>query len=127
MIIRNRKINANAAEIQLSASFSKVDVLKWLRYYSYLACHCSSDVERFWLSNPQTEKDIRYWLEHDCMVFGIFEERLRRQLSAWAWNVAVREKYFEQSSTPGKDNEYYPTDILLKRVGRPKKEEEYGY
>lgn len=127
MIIRDRKINVNAAEIRLSVSFSKVDVLKWLKYYSYLGSLHDSDGGQWWLSIPQTEKDVRYWLEHDCMALGSFEDGLRKQLSAWAWNVAVREKYFEQSSTPGKDNEYYPTDILLKRVGRPKKEEEYGY
>lgn len=124
MIIRNHKINVNSAEIKLAVSFSKVDVLKWLRHYSDLFCHQSSDGERLFLSIPLRELEVRYWMENDGMVLGSFGEKWRRQLSAWAWNVAVREKYFEQSSTPGKESEYYPTEILLKRVGRPKKEEE---
>ena len=124
MIIRDHKINVNSSEIKLSVSFSKVDVLKWLRNYGNISNFYYSDGNCLWLSIPQSEYDVRYWLEHESTALGSFDEKWRRQLSAWAWNVAVREKYFVQSSTPGKENKYYPTEILLKRVGRPKKKEE---
>lgn len=123
MIIREHKINVKAEEIKLAVSFSKVDVLKWLRLLGS-SYNGSEENRRWFLSNPQTEQDIKYFFENTGKVLGSFEEKWRKQLSAWAWNVAVREKYFEQSSTPGRENEYYPSEILLKRVGRPKKEEE---
>ena len=112
----------NANEIQLSLSFSKVDVLKWLRSFATICCKYDKELEDSWLSSSLTEKDVRHYLENDSMVLGSYEERWREKISAWAWNVAVREKYLVQSSTPGREHDFYPDPILLKRVGRPRKD-----
>lgn len=123
MIVRNHKINKNADEIQLRMSFSKVDVLKWLRLLG--STYNSDEETRQWfLSHTFDENDIRYFFEHHGQALASLDTKWREELSGWAWNVAVREKFLVQSSTPGREREYYPTETLLKRVGRPKKEEE---
>lgn len=122
MIIRNKRLNTNANEVMLSVCFSKVDVLKWLRRFTNIYCKGMKELEDNWINTMITEKDVRNFLEQDGMVLGSFEERWREQLSAWAWNVAVREKYLKQSSTPGEGHIFYPTETLLKKVGRPRKD-----
>ena len=68
-----------------------------------------------------TEKDVRYWLEHDGRAFLSWPDKWREQLSGWCFAVAVRNGLLKPTAIG--ENMYYLADCLFTRRGRPKKDE----
>lgn len=112
MVLRERKINNKSDNVQLQLSYGVPDVTALLKIYAGLMA--SQDFEH-------TEKDVRYWLEHDGRAFLSWPDKWREQLSAWCFAVAVRNKLLIPLATD--ENKYYLADCLFVRRGRPPKEE----
>ena len=112
MVLRERKINCKADAVQIHLSFGVPDIKDLLKIYAGLMV--SQDYEH-------TEKDVRYWFEHDYKAFAGWPEKWREQLSGWAFCVAVRHKML--LPTAADENRYYLADCLFARRGRPPKEE----
>lgn len=113
MVLRERKINNKSDQVQLQMSFGLPDVKELLKIYAKL---CEKIKEM-----PQTEENLRWWLEHDYKAFAGWQEKWRVQLSAWCFAVAVRNKLLIPLATD--ENKYYLADCLFVRRGRPPKEE----
>jgi len=123
MILRNKRISTKSDVVQLSVSFSEVDVKGWLKYYAWLFARDTQEGKRQAQSIPLTEFDIRHFLENDPNALKNWQTKWREQLSAWAWATAIRCGYLVQSATPSKQNEYYLADCLFSKIGRPAKNE----
>jgi hypothetical protein len=113
MVLRERKINYKADEIQVHCSFALPDVKAMLRLYAEM-CEEIRDL-------PHTEKDVCEWLQNDGRAFLSWPARWRGELSKWAFAVAVRNNLLIPSAT-GK-NIYYLSETLFARRGRPKKDD----
>lgn len=112
MIVRKRKINPTAKEIQLSISFSSADIRRWMKEYACLVCmpifqpieeaidECRNCTE--------TEEGMRYFFEHRPSVFLNFESPHRQQLSGWAFAQSVALGYLVPSAV--REGEYFFTD-----------------
>lgn len=120
MIIRKQNIKQSAEEVSMQVSFGLPDVKKAMqRYYHGLADICGHD---FAVTEPQTEPDVRYYLEH--ATFANYDEKYREQLSAWCFCMAVKHRLL----IPSCDEEnkirkvYFLSDELRRKAGRPRKE-----
>lgn len=111
MVLRERKINNKSDEVQIHCSFSVVDVRAYFKLYAEM---CTG--ARYY---PQTEYDVRHWMEHDGRIFLSWPDKWRDQLSRWAFAVAVRNKLL--IPTAADENKYLLADFLFARRGRPPK------
>ncbi len=118
MVLREKKINNKSDEVQVHCSFSLPDVKAMLRLYAAVG---QDAYEAYNRGCHHSEKDIRYWLEHDGRAFCSWPQKWRNQLSGWAFAVAVRNKLLVP--TAADENRYYLSDCLFTRRGRPKKRE----
>lgn len=112
MVLRERKINCKSDAVQIQVSFGVPDVKDLMKMYAGLMA--DKDFEH-------TEKDVRYWLEHDGRAFLSWPEKWKEQLSGWCFATAVRNKLLEPTAVD--ENRYYLADCLFARRGRPKKDE----
>lgn len=110
MVLREKRISNQSDNVQLQLSYGVPDVTALLKIYAGLMV--SQDYEH-------TEKDVRYWFEHDYKAFAGWPEKWREQLSGWAFCVAVRHKML--LPTAADENRYYLADSLYARRGRPRK------
>lgn len=110
MVLRKRSIDNTANEVQLYCSFGLPDVRRLMREY---ASFLGRDYE-------SSEVDVRYWLEHDGSAFFSWPRKWRKQLSGWAFAVAVRGGLLIPSAV--KENRYLLSDCLFVKIGRPRKE-----
>lgn len=107
---------------ELSVSYTKVDVLQFLRFMFNL-CHYGCE----WMITQQltikhTEQEFLYTLEHAPQIFGNYQEKWAKQLASWCFSQALKEGYIYQSKV--EENAYYFSEICVeKKRGRPKKEE----
>ena len=115
MVLRERKINNNADEVQVHCSFGVPDVKALFKMYATM-CEPIKDYQH-------TEHDVRYWLEHDGRAFLSWPNKWREQLSGWAFAVAVRNKLLKP--TAANENKYYLADFLFAKRGRPPKEDDF--
>ena len=118
MVLREKKINNKADEVQVHCSFSLPDVKALLKIY---AAGTNEAVEAINRQHPHSEQDVRFWLEHDGRAFLSWPQKWREQLSAWAFAVALRNKLLVP--TAADEKQYYLADCLFARRGRPKTEE----
>lgn len=125
MILRNKRISKEAADIQLHVSFSAADVRNWIKMYAYTFTHgeLSGYNYDYARSALMDEADVRWYFEHEGRILLSWPTKWKEQLSAWAWAVAIREGFLKPSATPGHENEYHFADSMLRPVGRPKKKE----
>lgn len=117
MILRNRKINPNASDIQISISYSAADVKQaFVTYHKSLAGY-SYDYQ--WAETcQQSIQDLQHYLTHT--VFQYYESKWADQLADWMITQALKNKLIK--ADPMKPNTYYLTELCRKKVGRPKKE-----
>ena len=113
MVLRERKINNKSDQVQLQLSFGLADIRELLKTYAKL-CEKIRDI-------PQTEENLRWWLEHDYKAFAGWPGKWKVQLSGWCFAAAVRNKLLIPLATD--ENKYYLADCLFVRRGRPPKEE----
>ena len=118
MVLREKKINNRSDEVQVHCSFSLPDVKALLRMYATGECEAVEAINKQY---PNTEQDVRYWLEHDGRAFLSWPDRWQKELSGWAFAVAVRNKLLIPTSTD--ENKYFLADCLFARRGRPKKDD----
>ena len=112
MVLREKRISNQSDNVQLQLSYGVPDVTALLKIYAGLMA--DKDFEH-------TEKDVRYWLEHDGRAFLSWPEKWKEQLSGWCFATAVRNKLLEPTAVD--ENRYYLADCLFARRGRPKKSE----
>lgn len=112
MVLREKKINLKSDEVQVRCSFSLVDVKGFLKMYA----EPFAELRKI----PHTEQDVCVWLEHSGRAFVSWPVKWRKELSKWAFAVAVRNKLLVHSAT--KENQYFLADCLFARRGRPKKD-----
>ena len=119
MVLRDKRINTTAKNVQLSVSYGESDVrdmIKWL-------CKCyvtnNSDFDLVGkLKTPWTEQDLLYALIHDPRCFGNYQEKWARMLAEWCLKTALRIKMIEQSIVG--ENSYYFAECCVERHrGRP--------
>ena len=109
MIIRRAKdINPNATEVSLQISFGTPDVKQFMEWFCYGAGGRGGGGSLHWGSIGWVavdvakkeavfhEAELREWAETSCYVFGLFEEKWRKQLSAWFLRQAIKMGYFVQ-------------------------------
>ena len=104
MIVRRAKdISPNATEVSLMLSYGSPDVRDIMKYFCYGAggeLHFGSigwkaiDVAK--KEAVFHEQQIREWAERSINVFGLFDEKWRKQLSAWFLRQAIKMGYFVQ-------------------------------
>lgn len=114
MVLRNKRISNKADVVQIHVSFGVPDVKQWLMMYAQLLM-CVDDAK----SRTHNEQDVRLWLENDGRAFLSWPKQWRGMLSSWAWAVALREKFVISSAT--NENQFYLSDCLFSKRGRPKK------
>lgn len=112
MVLRKKRICNRCDDVQLQVSFGIPDVKNLFKIYASLI-ERTKDI-------PQSETDIRFWLEHDGRAFLSWPEKWRKQLSGWCFSVAVRNNLLEPTAT--NENRYYLSDCLFVKRGRPHKE-----
>ena len=104
MIVRRAKdINPNATEVSLQISFGTPDVKQYMEWFCYGAGGSLHWGSIGWVAVDVAKKDavfreaiIREWAETSCYVFGLFEDKWRKQLSAWFLRQAIKMGYFVQ-------------------------------
>ena len=119
MIVRKRKINPTAKEIQISISFGSADVRRWMQEYASLICQriCYEPIEEAIeraRKLPETEDTMRYFFEHRPSIFLNYESPYREQLSGWAFAQAVALGYLVPSAA--REGEYLLTDKFFSLV-----------
>lgn len=115
MVLRVQKINNRSDNVQLHCSFGLPDVKELLRLYASMV---DEDYARGY---QESEKDVRFWLEHDGRAFLSWPPKWREQLSSWCFAVAIRNKLL--IPTAADENKYFLADCLFAKRGRPKKKD----
>ena len=119
MVLRNKKLSTTSDTAELSVSFGAPDVKELLKIY--VSSFVEAVSENFARTIKEDELSIRHWFENDGRAFLSWPDKWKVQLSAWAFAVAVRDKYL--IPTVIDPNKYYFADCLYKKVGRPRNEE----
>lgn len=117
MVLREKRISNKSDNVQLQVSFGLPDVKALLRLYVSFDGF-SEEVLR---TDPVTEQDVRFFLEHEGRAFLSYPEKWREQLSGWAFAVAVRNKLL--IPTAANENQFYFADCLFAKRGRPKNDD----
>ena len=113
MVLREKRICNHSDNVQLQLSYGVPDVKALMKIYAEM----SKNIRDY----PETESDVRFWLEHDARCFANYPQKWKRQLSGWAFCVAVRNRLLEPTAT--NENHYHLADCLFAKRGRPKKDE----
>lgn len=123
MILRNKRISKEAADISLHISYSEVDARKMVQWIFYCYYYKGSDWRlREILAEPVTEQDLLDLFATDWRCFGNFQAKWAETLAGWALAVCLRKKWIIQSQTT--PNTFYFTDFCVqKKKGRPKNED----
>lgn len=121
MVLCNKKISVSADVVQLSLSYSEVDVLRMAKYIFNQCLGGDNEwMQPDLLQTPQTEQLIRSYLARSPRCFGNYEAKWAEQLGLWAFNVCLRQGFLRKSATV--DDCYYFTDLCVqKKRGRPTK------
>lgn len=121
MILRNKRINKHAEEIQLSVSYGQPDVKKMIQWvFNCYYFHGCAWLLTEKLESPHSEQDLIELLKNDPNCFGNYESKWAQQLSEWAFNACLRLGFLKKSAT--NENRYYFTELCVpKKAGRPPK------
>ena len=117
MVLRERRINYQSNDVKLSLSFGVADVKALMKMYAEMF----DDDLLFAKDNPNSESDIRYWLEHDGRAFLSWPDKWRKELSGWCFATALRNGFLEP--TAADKNRYFLSDCLFAKRGRPRKKD----
>ena len=103
MILRKRKINPQAAELQLRISLGAPDVKKMVKRLVRLIFYHEEQIEerKDW---TYTEAELRGYMEKDGFLMANFEMPWRVELTGWLFCQMLRLGYLAQS---GDDEKTY--------------------
>lgn len=121
MVLRNKRINVDSDTVQLSLSYSEVDVL---RMFQFIFNQCLGGdnewIQADLLQTPFSEQLVMSYLTEHPKCFGNHDYKWSIQLARWAFTQAVGNGYIKQSVTA--DNTIYFTEkCVVRRRGRPSK------
>lgn len=121
MILRNKRINVDSDTVQLSVSYSEVDVLRMFQFIFNKCLGADNEwMQAELLQAPFNEQLVMSYLTEHPKCFGNFDYKWAIQLSRWAFHQAIRNGYIKQSFTT--DNTIYFTDVCaVRKRGRPSK------
>ncbi len=102
MIERKNSINPRAEVVQITFSYSRADVRRWVRIYVREACGRDSLLEPEARALVMTEVDFSRWLRSHPAAFYSLEQPWAGQLARWAFTQAVTLGYLaEDKDKPG--------------------------
>ena len=102
MIERKNNINPQAEVVQISFSYSRADVRRWVRIYVREACAPDGLREDEASRAAVTELDFTRWLCNHPLAFCAIEQPWAGQLARWAFARAVKLGYLaEDKDKPG--------------------------
>lgn len=102
MIERKNNINPQAEVVQITFSYSRADVRRWLRVYVREMCAPDGLREDEASRTAVTEVDFTRWLCSHSLAFYSIEEPWSKQLARWAFVRAVTLGYLaEAEDKPG--------------------------
>lgn len=115
MILRKRKIDEQADELQLAICYNRSDLLRWCRCL-YLTLSVNPGSLKF----PWTQGEIIDFFYN--AIFTDFKQKHRKSLSRWACSSAIRHGFFWQDLKHPEN--YYLSERLRIKPGHPPKENE---
>lgn len=102
MVERKNNINPQAEVVQITFSFSRADVRRWLRIYVRESCSPDGLREDEASRTAVTEVDFTRWLCCHPAAFYALEQPWAGQLARWAFAQAVKLGYLaEVEDKPG--------------------------
>ena len=122
MVLRNKRISPDADVVQLSLSYSEVDVFRLFKFIFNQCLGADSEwMQTELLQTPFSEQLVMSYLTEHPKCFGNYDYKWAIQLSRWAFHQAIRNGYIKPSVTA--DNTIYFTDVCaVRRRGRPSKQ-----
>ena len=109
-----KRINPESKDVSIQVSYGTSDVRNTLKkMFDALATPCG---ETFALSMPISEPELLSYFERT--IFKDYEPTTAKPLARWAVTQAIKKEFV---ITGTKENSYYLSPILAKRVGRPRK------
>lgn len=102
MVERKNNINPQAEVVQISFSFSRADIKRWMSVYVREMCAPDGLREDEARRTAVTEVDISRWLCNHPLAFCAIEQPWSYQLARWAFTQAVKLGYLaEVEDKPG--------------------------
>ncbi len=102
MIERKNNINSQAEVVQITFSYSRADVRRWMRLYTREACAPDGLREGEASRAAVTELDFTRWLSNHPLAFCAIEQPWAGQLARWSFVQAVKLGYLaEVEDKPG--------------------------
>lgn len=102
MIERKNAINPQAAVVQVTFSYSRADVRRWMRVYARESCAPDGLREDEASRAAVSELDFTRWLCNHPLAFCAIEQPWSCQLARWAFVQAVTLGYLaEAEDKPG--------------------------
>lgn len=102
MIERKNNINPQAEVVQISFSYSRADVRRWVRIYVREACAPDGLREDEASRAAVTELNFTRWISSHPLAFCAIEQPWAGQLARWAFARAVKLGYLaEDKDKPG--------------------------
>ena len=118
MILRENRVNPASKNVKFAVSFGSPDIRRFINMFIDTYTIGEGDLTALLKSSTITENEMRQYLEKTPYIFGWVDERLRKQLSAWAFRQMVDEEFLLPSAV--KENAYKLSDKCYLRAGRPK-------
>lgn len=102
MIERKNNINPQAEVVQITFSYSRADIKRWVRVFVREVCGRDGLLEPEARQLTLTELDFTRWLRSHPLAFYSIEEPWSGQLARWAFVQAVTLGYLaEAEDKPG--------------------------
>ena len=102
MIERKNSINPQAEIVQITFSYSRAVIKRWVRVYVRELCAPDGLREDEASRTAVTEVDFTRWISNHPLAFCAIEQPWSRQLSRWAFVQAVKLGYLaEVEDKPG--------------------------
>lgn len=118
MILRENRVNPNSKHVKFAISYGMPDIKRFVSMFIDTFTMGDADLMVLLKSSIINENEMRQYLEKTPYIFGWVDERLRKQLSAWAFRQMVDEEFLLPSAV--KENAYKLSDKCYLRAGRPK-------
>jgi len=109
-----KRINPECKDVSIQVSYGTADVRNTLKQmFDNVSTPCG---ESFACSLSISEPELLQYFERT--IFGQYEAATAKELAKWAVTQAIKKEFV---ITGTKENSYYLSPILAKRVGRPRK------
>lgn len=112
MIERRNAINPQAEVVQITFSYSRADIKRWVRVFVREVCGRDGLLEPEARQLTMTELDFTRWLCNHPLAFCAIEQPWAGQLTRWAFVQAVTLGYLAKAE--GKPGFYSLTAKALK-------------